>query len=474
MTTNPLYPCNRIARRAFLHQAGGGFLGVALGGLWAEAGELPNAIAGPHFPAKAKSVIFLFMCGGVSHIDTFDPKDNKWAGKMLDVVGFGDNLAQMKRPVIYCKRKFTHYGKSGIPVSDWFPHVGGMIDDIAVVRSMWCHESNHFPAVIETCTGHRGRQFDHPTLGSWVTYALGTANKNLPTFVNIGRPSSPVQLTGGYLGATVAATPFQPGATPVPNLNPPTSSPSPLVGEGRVGGSERDRQMQALAELNREFRETYAINSDIAARAKAYELAARMQLSAPETVDFANEPKHVQDLYGIGEKDTDDFGRQLLLARRLAERGVRFIQVCHAGGGNGGWDAHGNIETHGPLCRSTDKPIAGLIRDLKQRGMLNETLVVWSSEFGRSPWSQNTTGRDHNPRGYSVWLAGGGVKGGTVHGSTDDVGFQAVENRHYYSDLHATILKQLGLDWKKMEVQSIGRTMKLVEEGDGPIGAVLN
>jgi hypothetical protein len=459
MTKHNLYPCNRITRRQFLPRAGGGFLGVALGGLWAEAGEIPAA----KLPAKAKSVIFLFMCGGVSHIDTFDPKDNKWAGKMLDVVGFGDNLAQMKRPVIYCKRKFTRYGQSGIAVSDWFPHVGGVIDDIAVVRSMWCHESNHFPAVIETCTGHRGRQFDHPTLGSWVSYALGTANKNLPTFVNIGRPSSPVQLTGGYLGATVAATPFQPGATPIPNLNPP------------AGGSiaERDRQMQALAELNREFRETYAANSDIAARAKAYELAARMQLSAPEAVDFANEPKNVTDLYGIGEKETDDFGRQLLLARRLAERGVRFIQVCHAGGGNGAWDAHGNIETHGPLCRATDKPIAGLIRDLKQRGMLNETLVVWSSEFGRSPWSQNTTGRDHNPRGYSVWLAGGGVKGGTVHGATDDVGFQAVEDRHYYSDLHATILKQLGLDWKKMEVQSIGRTMKLVEEGMGPIGAVV-
>jgi hypothetical protein len=459
-----LYPCGRISRRAFLHQAGGGFLGVALGGMLAEAGEIPNAIAGPHFPAKAKSVIFLFMCGGVSHIDTFDPKGNKYAGKMIDVVGFGDNLAQMKRPVIPCHRTFTNYGKSGTPVSDWFRYIGGVIDEIAVVRSMWCHESNHFPAVIETCTGHRGRQFDHPTLGSWVSYALGTANKNLPTFVNIGRPSSPVQLTGGYLGATEAATPFQPGATPVANLYPP------------AGGSvaERDRRMQALADLNKEFRDQYAINSDIAARAKAYELAARMQLAAPEAVDFSNEPKPVQDLYGIGEKETDDFGRQLLLARRLAERGVRFIQVCHAGGGNGGWDAHGNIETHGPLCRATDKPIAGLIRDLKQRGMLSETLVVWSSEFGRSPWSQNTTGRDHNPRGYSVWLAGGGIKGGTVHGATDEFGFQAVRDRHYYSDLHATILKQMGLDWKKMEVQSIGRTMKLVEEGDGPIGAVLS
>ena len=178
----------------------------------------------PHFPPRAKSVIFLFMCGGVSHIDTFDPKDNKWAGKLIDAVGFGDNRAEMRRPVIPCLRTFTRYGKSGIPVSDWFPHVGGVIDEIAVVRSMWCHEANHFPAVIETCTGHRGRQFDHPTLGSWVSYALGSANQNLPTFVNIGRPSSPVQLTGGYLGASVAATPFQPGDDADPE-------PAPAQGE---------------------------------------------------------------------------------------------------------------------------------------------------------------------------------------------------------------------------------------------------
>src|SRR4030088_3023446 len=220
-SANKLYPCGRISRRALLHQATGGFLRGALGAPRPQAGEMPSALLGPHSRPKAKSVIFLFMCGGVSHIDTFDPKDNKWAGTLIDAVGFGDNLASMRRPVIPCLRTFTRHGNSGIPVSDWFPHIGGVIDDIAVVRSMWCHEGNHFPAVIETCTGHRGRQFDHPTFGSWISYALGTANKNLPTFVNIGRPSSPVQLTGGYLGATVAATPFQSGATPIPNLKPP-------------------------------------------------------------------------------------------------------------------------------------------------------------------------------------------------------------------------------------------------------------
>lgn len=463
MAGKMIYPCGRFTRRRLLHRAGGGFFGVAMGGLWAETGEIPDAASVRPFDSQAKSVIFLFMCGGVSHIDTFDPKDNKWAGKLIDAVGFGDNLAEMKRPVIPCHRKFTRYGESGIPVSDWFPHVGSMIDEIAVVRSMWCHEGNHFPAVIETCTGHRGRQFDHPTLGSWVSYALGTANKNLPTFVNIGRPSSPVQLTGGYLGSTEAATPFQPGDTPIPNLNPPSSSSK----------IERERQMQALYELNREFRQLYEINSNISARAKAYELAARMQLAAPELVDFSNEPAHTQELYGIGQKETDDFGKQLLLARRLAEQGVRFIQICHAGGGNGGWDAHGDINSHAPHCRATDQPIAGLLRDLKQRGMLDQTLVVWSSEFGRTPWSQNTTGRDHNPRGYTSWLAGGGVKGGTVHGATDEVGYKAVQDPHYYSDLHATILRQLGVNHEKLEVDVQGRPMRLVEEGHGPIAAIL-
>jgi hypothetical protein len=464
MNLQRLYPCGRVSRRAFLWQAGGGFFGLAMGGVLAQEGQLAADLHGPHFPPRARSVIFLFMCGGVSHLDTFDPKDNRWAGTLIDATGFGDNLAEMRRPVLPCLRTFTRYGQSGIPVSDWFPHVGSVIDEIAVVRSMWCNEGNHFPAVIETCTGHRGRVFDHPTLGSWVSYALGSANRNLPTFVNIGRPSSPVQLTGGYLGASVAATPFQPGPTPIPNLLPPAGS----------SAATRERQMQALEDLNREFRERYQINSEMAARLQAYELAARMQLAAPEVVDLAGEPRHIRELYGIGEEATDDFGRQLLLARRLAERGVRFIQACHAGGGNGAWDAHGDIRTQGPLCRATDKPIAGLIRDLKQRGMLNETLVVWSSEFGRSPWSQNTTGRDHNPRGYSVWLAGGGIKGGITHGATDDVGYRAVENRHYYSDLHATLLHQLGLDHTRMELPVLGRTMRLVEEGYGPIREIIS
>jgi hypothetical protein len=456
------YPCGRISRRRALYQFG--LFGPAIGALWADDGKAPAGVTG-QFPRKAKSVILLFMCGGVSHIDTFDPKDNKWAGLMMDAIGFGDNLAERKRPVIPCRRTFTRYGQSGIPVSDWFPHVGGVIDEIAVVRSMWSHETNHFPAVIEMTTGHRGRQFDYPTLGSWVSYALGTANKDLPAFVNIGRPSSSVQLSGGYLGAAHSATPFQRGDTPIRDLNPPED----------LSSAERERQMQALEKLNREFRETYALNSDIAARVRSYELAARLQLSAPPLVNFANEPKSVLDLYGIGEKATDDFGRQLLLARRMAEKGVRFIQICHAGGGNGAWDSHFDMATHEPLCRATDKPIAGLIKDLKQRGMLDSTLIVWTSEFGRTPWSQHDDkGRDHNSRGFTSWFAGAGVKGGVVHGATDDVGYKAVEHRHYISDLHATIVRQAGLDYTKMQFNFNGRTFHLVEEGDGPIMDILS
>jgi hypothetical protein len=403
------------------------------------------------------------MCGGVSHIDTFDPKGNEHAGKIMDAIGFGDNNAPMKRPVIPCLRTFKRYGESGIPVSDWFPNVGEVIDDVAVVRSMYCHQTNHFPAVIEHATGKPLRQFEHPTLGSWVTYALGTANMNLPAFVNIGRPSSPVQLTGGYLGASYSATPFQPGSTPIPNLVPPASADP----------KEQEMQMRLLSEMNAQFRQDYAIESEIAARVKAYELAANMMLEAPGIVNFASEPQHIKDLYGIGAKETDDFGAQLLLARRLVENGVRFIQICHAGGGNGAWDAHDDMKSHAPLCRAVDKPISGLLRDLKQRGLLDNTLVVFTSEFGRTPWSQNTTGRDHNAMGFTTLLSGGGVKGGVIEGATDDVGYKAVENRHYIGDLQATILHQMGLNYKKMDFILDGRPFHFIEEGTGPITNIL-
>ena len=454
-------------RRSFLWQSGGGFGSLALAHLLGrEAGAAskgrPELNGGLHHRARAKRVVQLFMSGAASQCDTFDYKplllaraNQPWdPGEKVELFQSNPGVV-MPSPWAW-----RQYGQCGKWVSGLFPETATCVDDIAFVSSMVSKSNIHGPATFMQNTGFILPGF--PSAGGWVSYALGSANKNLPTFVNLGRPSSPIQLTGGYLGASVAATPFQAGETPIPNLYPP------------LGGSvaERERQMQELQTMNQEFRERYAVNSDIQARAQAYELAARMQLSAPEVVDFSYEPDHVKALYGIDEKETEEFGKQLLLARRLAEKGVRFIQICHAGGGNGAWDSHGDMKAHGPLCRATDKPIAGLIRDLKQRGMLDETLVVWTSEFGRTPWSQNTTGRDHNPKGYSSWMAGGGIKGGVIHGGTDEVGYKAVDSPHYCSDLHATILHQLGLNHNKMEIQTLGRTMRLIEDGS-PIRSIL-
>jgi hypothetical protein len=451
-------------RRAFLRRMSFGVTGAALGTLWAEDEKFLRAGMGPHFAPKVKSVIFLFMCGGVSAMDTFDPKDNKWAGKMLDTIN-GNNGKPQLRPVLHNPRVFKPYGKSGTPVCEWFPHIGGVIDDIAMVRSMYCHDAGHFQACWEMSTGKRNRIFDHPALGAWTGYALGSANRNLPTFVNMGKPSSPAQLTGGYLGGQEGATPFEAGETPLANLKLP-------VGMTRA---ERDRQMETLARLNREFHEQHLFDAEVAARVRSYELAGTLQTAGPELVDFSKEPEHVRAMYGVDEPETDEFGRQMLLARRLAERGVRFIQVCHggAGGGNGKWDSHDDVADHAPLAKQTDKPIAGLIRDLKQRGMLESTMVVWATEFGRTPYSQNNLGRDHNPHGFTCWMAGGGVKGGIVHGATDEIGHKVAEKPQYVTDLQATVLQQMGLDYKRMSVVVNGRPFHLIEEGTGPIKDIL-
>jgi hypothetical protein len=313
-------------------------------------------------------------------------------------------------------------------------------------------------------TGHRNRQFDHPSIGAWSSYALGSANRNLPTFVNMGRPSAPSQVGGGYLGAQESATPFQAGDAPIDNLSLPHGADR----------RERERRVETLLKLNREFHDRHAFDAEVAARVRAFELAGSLQLAGPELVDFSKEPEHVRKLYGIDEPDTREFGRQALLARRLAERGVRFIQICHGGGmGNGKWDAHDDVADHAPLCKQTDRPIAGLIRDLKQRGMLESTMVVWATEFGRTPYSQNNVGRDHNPHGFTCWVAGGGVKGGIVYGATDEIGYKAVENRRYVTDLQATVLKQMGLDYRKMTVVVNGRPMHMIDESEGPIDGIL-
>ncbi len=450
------------SRRSFLQRFGFGIGSSAFAYLCNQGSSRASDSLMPHMPPRANSVIFLFMCGGVSHMDTFDPKGNQLAGVMMDTTNSNNGRPQ-KRPVIFCPRTFTRYGESGTPVCEWFPHIGSVIDDIAVVRSMRTHHIGHFPAAIQMATGHERQTFDYPSLGSWVSHSLGSVNENLPTYVNMGRPSSPLQLSGGFFGAKESATPFQASGAPLRNLQLPPS----------ISDSQRRRQMESLAKLNEPFHQQFAFESEIAARVKSYELAARLQMSAPEAVNFNDEPQHVLNMYGIDEEVTSPFGRQTLLARRLVERGVRFVQICHGGKGNGDWDSHDSVEDHAPLARQTDKPIAGLLKDLKQRGLLDTTLVVWASEFGRTPWSQNTIGRDHNPYGFSVWLAGGGIKGGIVHGATDEIGLKAVDSPHYVGDLQATILRQLGLDYEEMEVEINGAPHKVIEECDGPIEAIL-
>ncbi|MEO2045322.1 MAG: DUF1501 domain-containing protein [Pirellulales bacterium] len=462
MTTAPILHENLATRRSFFRHFGLGIGSSAFAYLCNQDNLRASGQLTTHMPARAKSVIFFFMCGGVSHMDTFDPKDNRWAGKMVDTTNSNNGRPQ-SRPVLYCPRTFTRYGNSGTPVCEWFPHIGSVVDELAVIRSMRTHHIGHFQAAIQMATGHKRQVFDYPSLGSWISHSLGSVNENLPTFVNMGRPSSPLQASGGFFGAKEAATPFQANGMPLRNLQLPSG----------VSDLQRRRQMDSLAKLNEQFHQEFAFESEITARAKSYELAARLQMSAPEAVNFNDESQHVLNMYGIDEEVTNPFGRQTLLARRLVERGVRFIQICHGGRGNGDWDSHDSVADHAPLALQTDKPIAGLIKDLKQRGLLDTTLVVWASEFGRTPWSQNTIGRDHNPYGFSVWLAGGGIKGGIVHGATDDIGHKAIDSPHYVGDLQATILKQMGLDYEQMEVEINGAPHQVIEECDGPIEAIL-
>jgi hypothetical protein len=435
------------SRRDFLRQAGGGFGALALAHLLglekASAATVtnPGAAQRPHFPAKAKSVIFLFMEGGPSHIDLFDPKPelNRLAGHKIPdsyrpvITAMGE----FNSPLLACQRTWKQHGQSGLWVSDWLPHIAGCVDDIAVIRSCWADGVNHSSGVCQMNTGSTlgGR----PSLGSWVSYGLGTANQDLPAFVVMQDNPTPVingprNWSAGFMPAAWQGIRITPGAEPIPNLNPP----------GSVTDARQRAKLAFLDRLNRRYAEQHPENSELEARIASYELAYRMQASAPEAVDLTNETDATKDLYGIEEKETETFGRMCLLARRLVERGTRFVQLYSGAGSK--WDAHSKIESnHSGLCRATDKPIAGLLKDLKSRGLLDETLVVWGGEFGRTPQSEKGDGRDHNPWGFTMWMAGGGVKGGQTIGSTDDLGFHAVEDRLHVHDLHATILHALGI-----------------------------
>ncbi len=466
------------SRREFLTKSGAGFGAIALAGLLADdqasvfgrddAGQLPpsNLSAshqkGTHFAPTAKRVIFLFMEGGPSHIDTFDPKPllNELAGQKLPE-SFGEVITAMgesRSPLLASKRKWKQHGQSGTWVSDWLPHTAECVDDLAVIRSCWADGINHSSGVCQmnTCSILGGR----PSLGSWVSYGLGSENNNLPSYVVMqdNRASivnGPRNWSAGFMPAAFQGIRFQEGNNPIPHLNPP---------EG-VSQERHIQKLQFINRLNRDFAAQHPEQSELEARIASYELGFRMQAEAPDVVDLSKESEETEKLYGLDQKETATFGKLCLLARRLSESGVRFVQLYHGAGSK--WDAHKGIEkNHTELCNQVDLPIAGLLKDLKRRGLLDETLVIWGGEFGRTPMSEQGDGRDHNPTGFTMWMAGGGIKGGQTIGTTDELGLRAVEDRLHVHDLHASILHLLGLDNMKLTYVHQGRPERpTVNEG---------
>lgn len=446
-----------LNRRQMLSQAGAGFGALALNGMLAQAETLKTGLAtqGCHHAASAKSVIFLFMEGGPSQLDTFDRKPllNELAGQSLPA-SFREPITAMGEkgsPLLECKRKWNQYGESGLEISDWFPHVAKHADELAILRSCYGEGINHSGGCNLMNTGSiiAGR----PSLGSWVTYGLGSETEELPAFVVMKDQKKPgtngVRSWGpGFLPSTFQGTPVGDGPTDeaIANLKLPS-------------GIDEPRQRQKL-DMIRKINEMHAARlpnvSTLDARIRSYELAYRMQSAAPEAVDLTRETAVTRDLYGLDDKPTAKFGEICLLARRMVERGVRFIQLFSGTGS--GWDAHSGIESnHTKYCGSVDKPIAGLLTDLRQRGLLDQTLVVWGGEFGRTPMSEKGTGRDHNPTGFTMWMAGGGVNGGQVIGATDELGLYATENRAHVHDIHASILHLLGLDRLELSYNHQGR-----------------
>ncbi len=436
-------------RRAWLQHSGMGLGSVALN--WMLAGD---ASAAAHHRVRAKSVIWLFMEGGPSHLDLVDPKPllNKLAGKPLPS-SFREPITAMGEkgaPLLASPRRWTQYGESGMLASDWIPNIGACMDDIAVIRSCWTNGINHAGGVCQmnTCINFAGR----PSLGSWIHYGLGSANENLPAFVvmcdNSGRPvNGPRNWGSGFMPATHQGVRINGNdAEPIPHLHFP---------EGHTG-SRLESKLALLKQYNQSYALTHPQQSELDARIRSYELAFRMQAQAPAALELAQETTTTEKMYGLDQKETEAFGRNCLLARRLVERGVRFIQLYSGTGSK--WDSHSAIEkNHASLCRSMDKPVAGLLRDLKQRGLLDETLVIWGGEFGRTPMSEKGDGRDHNPTGFSIWMAGGGVKGGQTIGATDELGLYAVEDKMHVHDIHASILWLMGLDNMRLTYNHKGR-----------------
>ncbi len=497
MTRKPIRPSAgyKPHRRAFLADVGMGFTGLALGELLLGDGIARAASASTwtppdgrgHFQPKAKNVIWIFLVGGMSHLESFDPKPalNEFAGQeigntphkdVLEASFIKENLrivvpddanGHIRHKLFPLQVDFKKYGQSGLEISDWWSHLGECADDLAVVRSMWTTDNNH-GAQLQFHTGRHVLEGQFPTIGSWVHYGLGSINDNLPRFVVLGTPIA--DCCGGigahganYLGPEHSGV--QLGVDP--------KDPLPFAAPGKdVYREEQEHEFALLGDLNRLAAVEYPDDEEVLARIKSYELAFRMQTAVPGVVDCEAETEKTHAMYGLGQKETDTFGRQCLVARRLVEQGVRFVQIFHgSNGGAGAWDAHGNLKNgHQTLCGQVDQPIAALITDLKQRGLLEETMVVIGTEFGRTPGTQNSNGRDHHPFAFSVVMAGGGLKGGVAHGATDALGFHAIENRHYVTDVHATMLHQLGLDPRRLTVP--GRKRLAIDFGE-PIREII-
>tara|TARA_R110002020_G_scaffold221476_2_gene429550 strand:- start:4883 stop:6304 length:1422 start_codon:yes stop_codon:yes gene_type:complete len=449
-------------RRDFLNTVGGAFPSLALTGMLAK-----DALANPLSPkpqmkpGKAKSVIFLFMYGGPSHVDTFDykPQLYKLNDKTIDIKTFGRGGKKNKGRVVGPKWGFKPYGQSGKMISDLFPHVGSMADDISFIHSMEADSPIHGSAMLNMNSGSliSGK----PSLGSWVNYGLGSFNESLPGYVvmldKTGGPISGAKnWTSGYMPASYAGTVFRSEGDPILNLKN-------VNGVGRPEQRTLIDSLNAFNDIHLKGRED---NTDLSSRISSYELAYKMQTEAPEAIDVDKEPEHIKELYGLNDDRTEDFARKLILSRRLVERGVRFVQVYSGGAHNdSNWDAHGDLKkNHDYHAGRTDKPIAGLLKDLKQRGLLDETIVIWGGEFGRQPTAEYAkgTGRDHNSYGFTMWMAGGGLKGGASVGQTDELGSMAVENPYQVKNLHATILNQLGLDPNELSYFFNGLDQKLV------------
>lgn len=433
----------------------------------------------PHFAPKAKSVIWLFMNGGMSHMESFDPKPmlTQYAGKTIAETPFADvqNPKRLaierlvvpdgngnQRNTLYpLQIGFKKHGESGIEISDWFPHIAGQVDRLAIVRSMWTTDSNH-GAQTQFHSGRHQNDGDFPNLGAWVHYGLGSLNDDLPQYISIGNREYWNKKDGHYLGPAHDAVPLRVDPNNPLDFSRPERPVSPQAKEVGIDLLKRLHTLKSGESPH---------DAALAARIASYELAFRMQRSVPEAVDFSTETAETKALYGIDVPHCRDFAMQMLAARRLVERGVRFIQVQHGAGGAGSWDAHGGLKgNHEGNTKAVDQPVAALLQDLARRGLLDETLVVFATEFGRTPGSQGSDGRDHHIFGFSIWMAGGGIKGGVVHGATDEIGFHAVENRHYVTDIHATILKQLGLDSRRMELP--GRKRLDIDHGK-PIDAII-